>query len=143
MFTRFTTLTPSLHISRAVQNHLDYLTGDSGQKYFGNPGNKGIDVYENDDHYLLHADLPGFHSSHVDVTLDGKNLRITADRETEKESPETPHLVSRRNMTFRRVLRVPESVDLDKINASLEHGLLSVTLPKRASDKVRKIPINQ
>ena len=142
MFTRFTTATPPFPISRAVQNQLEYLAGDLGLKYCRPPSHKGIDVYENDDHYLLQADMPGFNSSHVEVTLDGQELRISADRTTETENQVKRRVSGRRNMNFTRVLRVPESIDVDKINASLEHGLLSITLPKRAEDKVRKIPIN-
>ena len=142
MFTRFTTIRPPMNISRAMQNQLEELVADLGRNYSQTVRRDGIDFYENDDHYLVQADLPGFDSSLVDITLEGQSLKISADESTQPETGQNPKVIGRRKTSFTRVLRVPETVELDNIKASLEHGLLTVTLPKRAEDKMRKIQIN-
>ena len=142
MFTRIATIRPPMNISRAVQNQLEDIVADLGRNYSPTGRRDGIDVYENDDHYLVQADLPGFDSSLVDITLDGQSLKISANEPTQPKTSQNPNRIGRRKIGYTRVLRVPETVELDNIKASLEHGLLSVTLPKRAEDTVRKIQIN-
>ncbi len=90
-----------------------------------------VDILEGDDAYLVIADVPGVKKDiHVEY-LEGE-LRLRARREVEHESWASD---------YRRTFRVGRNVDVDEITAKLEHGVLRVHLPKKASAKPRQIQV--
>jgi len=86
-----------------------------------------IDLASNDDAVLLTADLPG-------VPADGLTVEIERG---------VLHLRGRRSATmeYRRTLRLPEGLDSDNISATLKSGVLTITLPRAASAKPRRIEV--
>jgi HSP20 family protein len=85
-----------------------------------------VDVLENEEEFLLVADLPGVAKDALEITADGNQLEIEAETET---------------LEYRRSFALGDDVDLDAIEAKLEHGELKIHLPKRAEARVRKIAI--
>ncbi len=102
---------------------------------FWSPGSwvaaPAIDFVERDDAYEVQADLPGMDEKDIAVKVVGDVLTIEGETHEEKEEKKPDfHLRERRFGAFERVLRVPEGVDRDKIEASFKKGVLTVTLPK-------------
>ncbi|CAA6659538.1 unnamed protein product [Spirodela intermedia] len=63
---------------------------------------------------------------------DGNILEISGERSKEEEQgTDTWHRVERRRGKFRRRFRLPNDADMDAVRSSLEHGVLTVTVPKR------------
>jgi HSP20 family molecular chaperone IbpA len=91
------------------------------------------DVLESADDYLVVADMPGVTQDAVEVHLDKNELRIEGRREAVREGAE-PFL-------YRRAFRVPDVIEAGNIAAKLEHGVLTVTLPKAGEIKPRKIAV--
>ena len=68
----------------------------------------------------------------IDVKVSDGNLTIKGEKQEEKEEKKKDYyLQERRFGSFERRFRVPEGVDIDKIEASFKNGVLTVTLPKK------------
>jgi HSP20 family protein len=92
-----------------------------------------IDYVERDNAFEVHADLPGMDEKDIEVKLSGGVLTIKGEKHEEKEEEKPDfHLRERRFGSFVRSLRVPETVDTNKIEASFKKGVLTVMLPKTA-----------
>ncbi|HLG85541.1 MAG TPA: Hsp20/alpha crystallin family protein [Bradyrhizobium sp.] len=103
-----------------------------------------IDIVEKDNAFEVTAELPGLDANNIDLQLADGVLMIKGEKTEEKQETAKDRYVSeRRYGSFRRTLRVPESVDPDKIEASYKSGVLTITLPKsaEAKDKQKTIPI--
>ncbi len=91
-----------------------------------------IDVKENEHAIEIEAELPGLDEKAVDLTLQDGVLTISGEKKFErKEEKDDYHLMERRYGSFRRALRLPETVDEDGVEARFEKGVLKVTLPKK------------
>jgi HSP20 family protein len=101
-----------------------------------------FDVKETKDSYVFKADLPGLKEEDVDVSVTGNILTITGKREAEeKKEGENWHAVERSYGNFSRSFKLPETADTEKVEARMAHGVLTLTLPKRAESQTRKVTI--
>jgi len=92
-----------------------------------------VDFVERDNGFEVHADLPGMDEKDIEVKVAGGVLTIKGEKHEDKEEKKPDfHLRERRFGSFLRSLRVPEGVDVDKIEATFKKGVLTVTLPKTA-----------
>jgi HSP20 family protein len=92
-----------------------------------------IDVVENDKHYQITAELPGIDEKDVEVKVSNGQLTITGKKDEEnKESDKGYYLSERRYGAFLRCIQLPDGVDVDKIEANIKKGVLTVTVPKTA-----------
>ena len=104
----------------------------------------GVDVREDQDHIYVEAELPGFKKDEIDVTLENQTLTISGERKNESQngSGTTQHLLRERRITkFQRTFKLPPTVDGQTVNATLNDGILTVTLNKREESKPRKIQV--
>lgn len=101
-----------------------------------------VDLVDEDDRYVLHADLPGFDRDDIDLGLRGRQLTLRAERERD-ESAEGAHYIRReRERTgYSRTLRLPDPVDADAVEATYENGVLEVSLPKLDGDASHRIDV--
>ena len=103
-----------------------------------------LDVKEGEKAYSVTAELPGLKESEVNVTFDDGVLTTAGEKKVERdEKKETWHITERSYGNFQRQISLPENVQQDKIEASFDKGVLTVTLPKQAEPekKTRKIEI--
>ena len=90
-----------------------------------------VDIGESDGEIQIKADLPGIAEDDVEVTLEDDMLRLRAEKKSEAEkSDKNWRVVERSHGVFERAIRVPSGIDPDKVEASFEKGVLTVTLPK-------------
>lgn len=95
-----------------------------------------MDVAETDTAYEVTAELPGLEQKDVEIKLSNGTLTIKGEKSEEKEEREKDYYLSeRRYGSFMRSMRVPEGVDVDKVEATLAKGVLTVRLPKTAEAK--------
>lgn len=95
-----------------------------------------VDVAEDDKEVRLTAELPGMKESDVEVVLRDDMLTVKGEKRSErKEDKEDYHLTERRYGAFERTFRLPEAALPDKISASFEDGVLTVTVPKKTEPK--------
>jgi HSP20 family protein len=93
------------------------------------------DVTERDDAIVVHAELPGVDVKDMEVTVENGVLTLRGEKRSERKEEEKGRTYSERFFgSFERRLAIPESVDVDRIEAKLKDGVLEVTLPKRAPE---------
>ena len=131
--------------SRAMDRMLNNIY-DDGELGFGEPLNLRIplDVIENDDEFVVKADVAGIDPEHIEITYTDNNLSIKGEMSEEREEKGEEgryHLRERRYGTFSRTISMPGSVDVDSIEAETENGVLKIHLPKKDEVKPRRIEV--
>lgn len=99
------------------------------------------DVEETDDAYVVELELPGVTRDQVQIEVSGRRLRVHGER-TERVRT---GVLRRRERTIGRFsfeVVLPGDLDSDAVEAHLEHGVLTVRLPKPEVDRPRRIPIS-
>jgi HSP20 family protein len=99
-----------------------------------------VDIEEQDDAYVLEAELPGVKREDVNIEVVGSELSITGEIK-EKERKGSLRRRTRRTGRFEYHVRLPEQVDASKIEASLAQGVLAVRVPKSEQAQRQKIEI--
>ena len=103
----------------------------------------GIDVVEEADAYVFHADLPGVPKENVDITFEDNILTVSGTRERLEETNTGQYRrVERRYGKFTRSFALPSQVDTAKVDASFRDGVLVIRVPKAETAKARKIKIS-
>lgn len=101
-----------------------------------------MNVWEDKDNVVVEAELPGFKLQDIDITLHGDELTIAGRRETvDKTEGATWRRRERISGTFSRSVRLPFEVNAEKVDAAMNHGVLTITLPKSETVRSRKIAV--
>lgn len=104
------------------------------------PVGPAVNTLESAENYLLELALPGWEKGQVDLRVDGELLIVSG----EIPKVDSQHVSNYRRREFgitkfEKSFHLPETVDVDSINATLDHGVLTIELPKVAEVKpVRK-----
>jgi HSP20 family protein len=108
----------------------------------GNVAGPALNIYEEGEHFVVETQLPGWKPEDINVTLEQGLLTIQGETQAEEERQGRNYLVrEHRTGRFSRSLRLPETVDEDAVQATYEHGVLRLTLPKAERAKSRRIQI--
>ena len=105
--------------------------------------NSDVDVLETTDSVLVHFNLPGVKPEDVNLNLERNVLSLEATLET--SIPEGAKVLYRERTSagqIKRAVRIPVRLNSDKVQATLEHGVLTVTLKKAAEATPKRIAIN-
>jgi len=90
-----------------------------------------VDIKEEDDRFVITADIPGVAPEDIDITMEGGVLTIRGERKHEsEEEKEGYHRVEREHGTFMRRFALPENVDAEQVSASSKDGVVELSLPK-------------
>ncbi|GGK10522.1 heat-shock protein Hsp20 [Pilimelia anulata] len=119
---------------------LDRLTGQFLAEGRRVPLAMPTDLYRSGDRYVLQCDLAGVDPGSVDVNVDGGTLTISARRTGQAD--DVQWLRQERSIgTFQRQFSLGDGLDLDRIDASYDDGVLTVTIPLAERAKPRQVPI--
>jgi HSP20 family protein len=110
------------------------LSGDSG------PWLPAVEIEEADDAYVVEAELPGVDRKDIDIELVGNELLITGELK-ERERKGIIRRRTRRVGRFEARIILPDRVDPDKVEASLDRGVLTVRIPKSETAQRRRIEV--
>lgn len=146
-------LVPMTRESRDLARSFDRLFDDAfGSLLPGTPAARGemaarspaLDVAESDRAYTVKLDMPGVKKEDVKVTVDGNRVSVTAQTETREEKKEGDRVIYReRSMaSYSRSFTLPVDVDQAGAAAKLEHGVLTLELPKRGASAAAQIAIS-
>jgi len=107
------------------------------------PGNffiPAVDIFETEEQVTVVAEMPGVNNTGVDVSLEDDVLTIRGTRKDDNNSGRMI-LQEYESGSYLRKFTVSESIDQEKIQASMTEGLLKVILPKAAPTQPRKIEV--
>jgi HSP20 family protein len=117
---------------------LDRLTQ---QAWTSAPAAMPLDAYRHGDRVLVHFDLPGVDPSSIELTVEQDVLTARAERTWQPAEGDEVIVSERPQGSFTRQLFLGESLDGERIEASYEHGVLTVTIPVAEQAKPRKVEI--
>lgn len=121
-----------------LSREMGRIFDDMAQTEKRDPG-APVSIWENDSHYYFEFDVPGVLSENVDVSVIEDVLSVS----TKRSAPEDQAFL-RQERTYaqsERKFSLPARVDADNIEASLKHGVLTVTLPKAPEAAAKRIEI--
>ena len=101
-----------------------------------------VDVAETENDIVVKAEIPGIDPKDIDISITGDKLTLKGEKKEEKENTgKCFHRVESSYGSFKRVITLPASVDVDKVTAEGKNGLLEITLPKKEESKAKKINV--
>jgi HSP20 family protein len=101
-----------------------------------------VDIYEDKDFISLKVEVPGMKENDFDIRVENDMLTVRGERKFEKEEKEENfHRIERRYGAFSRSFTLPKTVDVDKVEAHYEAGVLNIKLAKKAEAKPKQIKI--
>lgn len=103
---------------------------------------RAANVWETDDAWKVEMEIPGVSPDQVEISVIQNEVTISAERTGADEEDRTYFRRERRQGSFTRTLQLPTAVDAEQVEASLVHGVLTVTLPKADAARRRKIQVN-
>lgn len=133
---------PTLRARDPFQSLLQSFFGDVVPEVPSNAMRPRIDVSETEAAYVLAFELPGIALEDIDVQVQERTLTVTAERrETEPKEGTRRHRVEMRYGRFSRTIELPENVGAEQVEATLDKGVLTVTVPKRPESRPTKVQI--
>jgi HSP20 family protein len=111
-------------------------------RLFGESLGGPTDVHEEDDRFLLSADMPGVEAKDIEVSAEDGVLTIRAERltRTRADSASVANVKSVSG-TFLRRITLPVAAQAEAIKASYANGVLEIDIPKQARVETRRIPV--
>ncbi len=101
-----------------------------------------INILEKDGEYILTAELPGMEEKDFQLNIEGNRLTLKGERKLEHEDNQRDYRrIESFHGSFTRSLRLPDTVDLEKVKAEYRNGILKVTIPQKPELRARSIPV--
>ncbi len=122
------------------------LSGFLGQPSEGawHPAGRGqpaVNLWDRGDALVAELEVPGARAEQLDISVIGGELSLRIERPDLSQEGVTFHRRERPTGSFARVIRLPADVDGNNVQAELNDGVLTVTLPKAEAAKPRKIQV--
>jgi len=126
-----------------MRQQLDQMFDDTPQQRVSAGVFPLTNLTEDKENYYVRAELPGVKGDEIDIQVTGNNLAISGERKiaAEKEGARY-HRREREAGTFSRMIRLPDEVDTDKVEAKLENGILTIVVSKAEIAKPKQISIS-
>ena len=101
-----------------------------------------VDIREEQDRFVLYADIPGVDPQDIEVQMDRGMLTIKGERRSDTTGDTERYArVERVHGAFHRRFALPDSADPDGISASGSHGVLRIVIPKKPESTPRRIQV--
>ena len=100
-----------------------------------------LDLFKSGDHYVVTMDLPGVDPNSIDVSVEDRTLTVRAERASQADGDVQWLVRERPSGTFARQLTVGRGLALDRITASYQDGVLSLSIPVAEEAKPRRIQV--
>lgn len=107
----------------------------------GSGGYPRVGLFDRGSELVLRAELPGLTDEDIDITMDQGMLTLRGERKVSVPEGYSAHRQERGSIKFARSFTLPCRVDSEKTTAKLEHGVLTLQLPKIPEDQPRQIAV--
>ena len=134
---------PMRELDQIQQQTFQLLQSMLGASPFAGVGTwvPAVDIEETEDSWILEAELPGAKSDDIDIEAHDNEIQITGEI-VEKERAGILRRRTRRVGRFEYRVTLPGPIDPDSIDASLDDGILRVTVPKPEQARPRRVEID-
>ncbi len=124
-------------LERIVKD-IDGFRGSAVERWF-----PAVDISEDDDQYLISAEVPGMDKDNITVEIKEKTLTIKGEKKTEeKKEGRKYHRVETHYGSFERSFYLPDNIDEESVKASFKNGVLKLSIPKvKEESAVKKVDI--
>jgi len=142
---------PVQRLRQGIDRMFDSLLRGNGEDLWPAEGavalfNPQLDIKESADCYTIEVEVPGMERKDIDIQIQGDTLLISGEKKQLEETTEhNYHCIERSFGAFRRMLTLPQDVDVDEVAASYNSGMLNIGIKKNPNVKptVRRVEINQ
>ncbi|MBU0993251.1 MAG: Hsp20/alpha crystallin family protein [Proteobacteria bacterium] len=101
-----------------------------------------INLSENKDAYFVRAELPGVKANELDIQATGNSMSISGERHIPEENGSAKyHRREREAGKFSRMISLSNEIDPEHVEAKMENGILTITLPKAEKAKPRQVTV--
>ena len=101
-----------------------------------------VDIREEDERFVIHADIPGVKADQIDITMEDGVLSLKGERDTGARDAENGYRrVERISGRFFRRFTLPDTADAEAIEAHFSDGVLAVVIPKLPKVQPRRIDV--
>lgn len=101
-----------------------------------------VDIKEEDERYVIHADIPGVEAKDIEVNMEDGILSIRGERKFENEEEREGYKrVERVRGSFYRRFSMPDGADADAISAKCKDGVLEIVIPKQVKVLPKRIEV--
>ena len=116
---------------------------EGGQPQQAIPAQFRVEVSENEQAYVIRAEIPGVRKEDINISIDGDQVAISAEVKNEKEARDGERVLrsERYYGKVQRAFALGQAVDEDGASAKYSDGILDLTLPKKAATQAKRIAI--
>ena len=105
--------------------------------------NPVVDIYEEDTHYVITAEIPGVDKKDIVIDVKDRVLTLKGERSSERDVNDNHYYRRERSHgKFERAFSLPADVDADRIDASFKDGVLKLAIPKPEERKPKQITVH-
>lgn len=105
--------------------------------------NIALDVVQRPDEIVVKASAPGINPEEIELAIEDNILTIRGERKPDFQDEQSVYLVQERPAgSFYRALRLPDTVDSNKVKSTCENGVITIILPKAEEKKKKQIKIS-
>lgn len=115
--------------------------GDDIMSVFKGVNIPTTDVYTKNNTMVVEAHLPNFEQQDIAIQVDGNALVISAERHEKEEDKTKKYVVRESSSSFYRRVTLPDRANLDKVDARLDDGVLTVSVPLNPLPEPKKISV--
>jgi len=127
-----------------VNRALSGAYGEDGSNVVTSRWTPAVDIKEDTDRFVIHADIPGVDPKDIEVTLEHGTLTIRGERKLERKEggDDGYRRVERVYGSFYRRFSLPDTADPEKVQATGRNGVLEVVIPKQAAVQPKRIQVS-
>jgi HSP20 family protein len=130
------------HLQNEVEDLFHRLIGGPLEEFGMKAWTPRVDVEETDQEIVVKVDLPGVEPADVDISVTEGTLMLKGEKKEEREEKnKNYHRVERLVGKFYRELPLPPAADPERITAASAKGVITITIPKKATAQPKKILI--
>jgi HSP20 family protein len=132
---------------RSMQDQMNRLLDLAWNRETGEDLREGVwqpavDIYEDEESVVIKAELPDVDQKDIEVKIEENTLILKGERRHDQTvKKENYHRVERYYGAFQRSFHLPHSIDQEKVKATCDRGVLTITLPKRLEKKPKQINV--
>ncbi len=133
----------TLNIREEINRLFDeFMSRTDTESLFGGNWHPHIDVIEQDEEFVVNAELPGLNKDNIKITITSNVLTISGEKKQIEEIKEGSYSrIERRYGTFSRTFTLPTEVEQNKIKATFKDGILTINIPKSEKAKPKEINV--